>query len=48
MASYYARPDLSWVLLTDVPPLQVALAWPEGAGSALVRSFAAVVRELAK
>jgi len=47
MASYYARPDLAWVLLTDVPPLQVALAWPEGAASALVRSFATVVRELA-
>jgi DNA-binding transcriptional LysR family regulator len=47
MASYYARPDLAWVLLTDVAPLQVALAWPEGAANALVRSFAAVVRELA-
>jgi DNA-binding transcriptional LysR family regulator len=48
MASYYARPDLAWVPLTDVTPLQVALAWPEGVGSTLVRSFAAVVRELAK
>jgi DNA-binding transcriptional LysR family regulator len=48
MASYYARPDLAWVPLTDVPPLRVALAWPQGEGSALVRGFAAVVRELAR
>jgi DNA-binding transcriptional LysR family regulator len=47
MARYYARPDLAWVMLTDVAPLQVALAWPEGADNALVRNFAAVVRELA-
>jgi DNA-binding transcriptional LysR family regulator len=48
MASYYARPDLAWVLLSDVAPLQVALAWPEGSGSALVRDFVAVVRDLAR
>lgn len=47
-ADYYARPDLAWVLLTDVAPLQVALAWPEGSDSALVRDFAAVVRDLAR
>jgi DNA-binding transcriptional LysR family regulator len=47
MARYYARPDLSWVPLTDVEPLRVALAWPSGADNALVRRFAGVVRELA-
>ena len=47
MASYYARPGLAWIALTDVAPLQVALAWPEGGGNALVRGFATVVRELA-
>jgi DNA-binding transcriptional LysR family regulator len=47
MALYYARPDLSWVPLTDVEPLRVALAWPEGADTPLVRGFASVVRELA-
>ncbi|MEV4571096.1 LysR family transcriptional regulator [Nonomuraea sp. NPDC049419] len=47
MARYYARPDLSWVLLTDVEPLQVALAWVDGSGNPLVRGFAQVVRELA-
>ncbi|MFI0151485.1 hypothetical protein [Streptomyces lydicus] len=44
---YYARPDLSWVPLTDVEPLRVALAWYEGAPSPLVGGFAEVVRELA-
>jgi DNA-binding transcriptional LysR family regulator len=47
MARYYTRPDLVWVPLTDVDPLRVALAWVEGAETALVRGFAEVVRELA-
>lgn len=47
MALYYARPDLSWVPLTDVEPLRVALAWCKGSNSPLVRGFAEVVRELA-
>ncbi|MBP0455463.1 MULTISPECIES: LysR family transcriptional regulator [unclassified Kitasatospora] len=47
LARYYARPDLVWVPLTDVEPLRVALAWPEGADNPLVHGFAAVVRELA-
>ncbi|MGC4948699.1 LysR family transcriptional regulator [Streptomyces sp. DT224] len=46
MARYYARPDLSWVPLTDVEPLRVVLAWADGADTALVRGFARVVREL--
>lgn len=47
MALYYARPDLSWVPLTDVEPLRVAVAWFEGTSSPLVRGFAEVIRELA-
>ncbi|MCW2915027.1 MAG: putative Uncharacterized HTH-type transcriptional regulator ynfL [Actinomycetia bacterium] len=47
MAQYYARPDLSWVPLTDVDPLQVALAWPDNVDTPLVQGFAHVVRELA-
>lgn len=47
MARYYARPDLSWVPLTDVEPLRVVLAWADGMDSSLVRGFARVVRELA-
>ncbi|MER6115950.1 LysR family transcriptional regulator [Streptomyces sp. NPDC001743] len=46
MARYYARPDLSWVPLTDVEPLRVVLAWSVGGDDALVRGFADVVREL--
>jgi DNA-binding transcriptional LysR family regulator len=47
MARYYARPDIVWVPITDVEPLRVALAWPDGSESSLVAGFAAVVRELA-
>ncbi|OPC76512.1 LysR family transcriptional regulator [Embleya scabrispora] len=47
MARYYARPDLSWTPLTDVEPLRVALAWPEGTNAPLIQDFAEVVRELA-
>ena len=47
MARYYARPDLRWVELSDVEPLQVALAWVAGSSDPLVAGFAAVVRELA-
>ncbi|RPK37854.1 LysR substrate binding domain protein [Streptomyces sp. ADI92-24] len=47
MARYYARPDLSWVPLTDVAPLRVVLAWVDGMDTALVRGFVRVVRELA-
>ncbi|WP_392675438.1 LysR family transcriptional regulator [Streptomyces sp. LN785] len=46
MAQYYARPDLSWVLLADVEPLRTVLAWADGSDNALVRGFAEVVREL--
>ncbi|WP_246144760.1 hypothetical protein [Actinacidiphila oryziradicis] len=47
MAQYYARPDLSWVSLTDVEPLRVALAWADDTDNSLVQGFAHVVRELA-
>jgi hypothetical protein len=46
MARYYARPDIVWLPLTDVEPLRVALAWPAGADTPLVRAFAEVVREV--
>ncbi|MFE2093301.1 LysR substrate-binding domain-containing protein [Streptomyces sp. NPDC059460] len=46
MAQYYARPNLSWVPLTDAEPLRTVLAWVDGADNALVRGFAEVVREL--
>ena len=46
MARYYARPDIVWLPLTDAEPLRVALAWPKGADSPLVRAFAEVVRQV--
>ncbi|MFG2629887.1 LysR family transcriptional regulator [Streptomyces sp. NPDC048473] len=47
MARYYARPDLSWVPLTDVEPLRTVLAWVDGTDNVLVEGFTRVVRELA-
>jgi DNA-binding transcriptional LysR family regulator len=48
MAAYYARPDLSWQPVTDVPPLRIALAWPVDSRNRMVEEFAAVVRELSE
>jgi DNA-binding transcriptional LysR family regulator len=48
MARYYARPDLSWVPLTDVEPLQIALAWVDGADTPLVRDSPASSASSAK
>ncbi|WP_433336173.1 LysR family transcriptional regulator [Spirillospora sp. CA-294931] len=44
MARYYTRPDLTWLPLTDVEPLRVALAWD--ADGPLTASFRAIVRDL--
>ncbi|MFK4190241.1 LysR family substrate-binding domain-containing protein [Streptomyces sparsogenes] len=46
MALYYARPEPSWVPLTDVEPLNVALAWHKNTRNPHVTSFAKVVHEL--
>jgi DNA-binding transcriptional LysR family regulator len=46
MARYCTRPGLTWVPLTDVEPLRVALAWNDD--GPLVQAFAAIVRELAQ
>jgi hypothetical protein len=52
MAARHARPDLTWIPLTDADPLRIALAWPAvpdgGAPPPLVRAFADIVRELAR
>jgi DNA-binding transcriptional LysR family regulator len=47
MTEYYGRPDLTWVPITDIDPLRIALAWRERDSSPLVAAFAAIVRELA-
>ncbi|SDC90773.1 LysR family transcriptional regulator [Actinokineospora iranica] len=46
MAAYYARPDLAWRPITDVPPLRIAFARPAASTNPLVAGFADVVREL--
>ena len=48
MAVYYARPDLVWRPITDIEPLQIALAWPDTSSSPLVAAFAEVVRDVAE
>ncbi|WP_309114202.1 LysR family substrate-binding domain-containing protein [Saccharothrix sp.] len=47
MAAYYARPDLAWRPITDIPPLRIALARPVTCTNPLVTAFTEVVRELA-
>lgn len=48
MATYYARPDLVWRPITDVPPLRIAFAWPVASTNPLAAAFAEVVRELSE
>lgn len=48
MATYYARPDLVWRPITDVPPLRIAFAWPAASTNPLAAAFAEVVRELSE
>lgn len=43
-ATFYTRPDVSCVSVTDVAPNQVCLAWDHLRGSALIREFAAIAR----
>jgi DNA-binding transcriptional LysR family regulator len=46
MAGYYAHPDLTWRPITDVDPLRIALAWPQGSTNPLVAQFVRIVRSL--
>ncbi|MBW4720625.1 LysR family transcriptional regulator [Saccharothrix obliqua] len=46
MACYYARPDLAWRPIVDIPPLRIALARPVDGANPLAVDFADVVREL--
>jgi DNA-binding transcriptional LysR family regulator len=46
MTEFYPRPDLTWVPITDIDPLRIALAWREGEKSPLVPAFADTVRKL--
>lgn len=48
MATYYARPDLVWRPITDIEPLQIALALPETSSNQLVAAFVDAVRAVAE
>ncbi len=45
MATRYARPDLAWVPIVDIDPLEIALGRRRGDGSALVEAFYEIARE---
>jgi DNA-binding transcriptional LysR family regulator len=44
-ATYYQRPDVSYVLLTDIPPTEVALAYASARRSPLIAEFVAIATE---
>jgi DNA-binding transcriptional LysR family regulator len=46
MTEFYRRPDLTWLPITDIDPLRIALAWRPNEPSPLVAAFADVVHEL--
>lgn len=46
MIAFYRRPDLSWIPIIDVDPLQIALGWHQGTADPIVHAFAEVVREV--
>jgi DNA-binding transcriptional LysR family regulator len=48
MAAYYAHPELTWRPVTDLDPLQIAVAWPHTTANPLVPAFVQTVRTLAK
>ncbi|MFJ4874404.1 LysR family transcriptional regulator [Streptomyces sp. NPDC088745] len=45
MATYYARPDLAYVPLTDVPDSEVALVWRTGGTNARSEAYIGAVRD---
>jgi DNA-binding transcriptional LysR family regulator len=47
MVAFYRRPDLAWIPITDIDPLQIALGRPRGHLSPTAEAFTHVVRELA-
>ncbi|GAA1968354.1 LysR family transcriptional regulator [Amycolatopsis minnesotensis] len=44
MTTYYSRPDIRWVLLHDVEPLRIDLAWNPGEHDPIVAEFVAAAR----
>jgi DNA-binding transcriptional LysR family regulator len=44
-AVFYTRPDVSWILVSDVPPNQVCLAWDATRRSPLIQDFTALAAD---
>jgi hypothetical protein len=48
MKTYYGRPDLRWIEITDIEPLRVAIARMRNRRDLLAVEFASVVYELSR
>lgn len=46
-ATFYARPDVTYVPFRDAPPIRYALLWPTRRADAKVHAFSRIVAELA-
>jgi DNA-binding transcriptional LysR family regulator len=46
-AAMYGRPDVVYVPVADIPPIQICLAWPTGGRSSLVADFIEAVQSTA-
>jgi hypothetical protein len=42
VVTFYTRPDVTHVAVSDIGPSQVCLAWDGTRGSPLIREFAAI------
>jgi hypothetical protein len=42
VAAFYNRPDINHVLVADLAPSQVCLAWDSSLHSALIREYVAI------
>lgn len=47
MARFYTHPELTWLPITDIEPLRIALAWPKDRADELLTAFTTAVLELA-
>jgi hypothetical protein len=43
---YWARPDITYLPVTDLKPLQYALVWRSEAESEPIRALAGIIRDL--
>lgn len=44
-ATFYTRPDVSYVAISDIGPNQVCLTWDAARASMLIQEFAAIAAE---